>query len=86
MLINDDHQCSPSSQKQESLCKSLKRFIKTQEADLKMQKQFREKTHTVLAWLEDTTDVINMDDPNQSSDEKAIRDRMTQLKVRPKMF
>lgn len=73
---------SSRTQKQESLCKSLRRFIKMQEADLKMQKQFRERTQKMLVWLEDTTDVINMDDPNQSSDEKSIRDRMTQLKVR----
>ncbi|XP_022095690.1 nesprin-1-like isoform X2 [Acanthaster planci] len=69
------------SLKQDNLCKALKRFIKTQEADLKMQRQLRDKIQKLLSWLEDATDVINMDDPNRSSDETSIRERMAQLKA-----
>ncbi|XP_063958479.1 nesprin-1-like [Lytechinus pictus] len=68
-------------QRLDTLQQSLQRHIKMEEIDIQNQRQFREKTKTLLEWLEEVKDTLNMEEPNRSSDEHTIKDRMDKLKL-----
>eukprot|EP00057_Strongylocentrotus_purpuratus_P017920 XP_011672394.1 PREDICTED: nesprin-1 [Strongylocentrotus purpuratus] len=68
-------------QRLDTLQQSLQRHIKAEEIDIQNQKQFREKTKSLLDWLEEVKDTLNIEEPNRSSDEHTIKDRMDRLKL-----
>lgn len=73
--------CGLFPQRLDTLQQSLQRHIKAEEIDIQNQKQFREKTKSLLDWLEEVKDTLNIEEPNRSSDEHTIKDRMDRLKV-----
>ena len=64
----------------DTLKQSLSRHIHLTEEDIKAQRKFSNNAENLIAWLEEAQDKVRREDPNRSSDENSIRDRMSQLK------
>ncbi|XP_033126157.1 nesprin-1-like isoform X2 [Anneissia japonica] len=67
-------------QKMETMKQSLSRHVATLQDDIDAQQKFHTKAEMLLERLADQEQVISRQDPNRSSDENSIRDRMDNLK------